>query len=251
MMHQCINGLLKSKPAYDKSCYLHFSRFNPVFPVAFKNAPIITLPEKGDILLQADINVHVLITRGAAVTLRCQGHPAAYETVPAGVYRLSLNYPFDLKSQLWTINSLFNYVYNVTLASSIKFELPYNSYMSPLLEMNLPHEQSNFTMFADEQEIDLQLTDLKPVEYPTAISWDFDWRYTFALACLVLMIVFGIWTCKRVGCCERFDARCARLGRRSMVTVDGSSSRRVDPPPEEIELVILPQPAFPTVDVQA
>ena len=49
--------------------------------------------------------------------------------------------------------------------------------MSPLLEMNLTHE-SNFTMFADEQEIDLQLTDLKPVEYPTAISWDFDWRYS-------------------------------------------------------------------------
>ena len=66
------------------------------------------------------------------------------------------------------------------------------------------------------------------------------------------MIVFGIWTCKRVGCWERFDARCARVGRRSiMVTVDGSSSRRVDPPPKEIELVILPQPAFPTVDVQA
>ena len=190
--HQCINRLLKSEPAYDKSCYLHFSRFNPDFPVAFKNAPIITLPEKGDILLQTDINVHVLITHGVAVTLRCQGHPAVYETVPAGVYRLSLNYPCDLKSQLWTINSQFNYVYNVTLDSSIQFELPYNSYMSPLLEMNLTHEQSNFTMFADEQEIDLQLTDLKPVEYPTAISWDFDWLYTFALACLVLMIVFGI-----------------------------------------------------------
>ena len=249
--HQCINGLLKSEPAYDKSCYLHFSRFNPVFPVVFKNAPIITLQEKGDILLQTDINVHVLITRGVAVTLRCQGHPAVYETVPARVYRLSLNYPCDLKSQLWTINSQFNYVYNVTLDSSIPFELPYNSYMSPLLEMNLTHEQSNFTMFADEQEIDLQLTDLRPVEYPTAISWDFDRRYTFALACLVLMIVFGIWTCKRVGCCERLGARCARLGRRSMVTDDGSSSQRVDPPPEEIELVILPQPAFPTVDVQA
>ena len=73
-----------------------------------------------------------------------------------------------MKSQLWPIISQFKYVYNVTLDSSIEFELPYNSYMSPLLEMNLTHEQSNFTMFADEQEIDLQLTDLKPVEYPTA-----------------------------------------------------------------------------------
>ena len=49
--YQYINGLQKSEPAYDKSCYLHFSRFNPVFPVAFKNAHIIMLPEKGDILL--------------------------------------------------------------------------------------------------------------------------------------------------------------------------------------------------------
>ena len=70
-----------------------------------------------------------------------QGHPAVYETVPAGVYRLSLNYPCYLKSQLWTINSHFNYVYNVTLDSNIQFELPYNSYMSPLLEMNLTHEE--------------------------------------------------------------------------------------------------------------
>ena len=97
-------------------------------------------------------------------------------------------------------------------------------------------------MFEDEKEIDLQLTGLKPVEYPTVISWDFDLTLQFCPG--VSGEVFGIWTCKKVGCCKRFGARWARAGHRSIVKAHKSISRRVDPSPEEIELVILQEPAF-------
>ncbi len=141
-----------------------------------------------------NVNEYILITHSVNVTLRCKGEPSIIVGIPLGVFSIHLKYPCDLKSDSWLIRSQFTYSYNVTISSKLEFALPPESYLTPLLQLNMSDKETEFKMLPNVDFMKLKLSELETVHVPVASSWNINWKWSsLALIVMVVPIVLAIF----------------------------------------------------------
>ena len=189
------------------------------------------------VIFQPDVNVNIIATQGITVTYRCHGKPSLVVTIPPGVFSVTLIYPCTLSADNWTIESQFRFIYNTSLTDDFKFTLPVNSYLEPLIAVNIT---DHFTRLNLPQQ-QIQLSDFVQVDLPSSINHSYYWRLSFVgLGAIPLLAVVGLWF--------RWRKRGLCASRAHRPRTDKPSTMNMDmPPPESVATALTaadPVPRF-------